>query len=96
MEYNWKSVKDYQDIIYEKWEGIAKITINRPDVRNAFRPETVIEMHEAFDDAHEDPDVGVILLTGKNPSYIHHCIMTNRCMSPFIGPSEVCISTRYR
>jgi len=64
---DWEKVKEYQDIIYEKWEGIAKITINRPEVRNAFRPETVNEMHEAFDNAREDPDVGVILLTGKNP-----------------------------
>jgi naphthoate synthase len=68
MAYNWKKVKDYQDIIYEKWEGIAKITINRPEVRNAFRPETVNEMFEAFNDAREDPDVGVVLLTGKSPA----------------------------
>lgn len=68
MKYNWKKVKDYQDIIYEKFEGIARITINRPEVRNAFRPETVLEMHEAFIDCREDPDVGVILLTGKGPA----------------------------
>jgi naphthoate synthase len=68
MKFNWEKVKDYQDIIYEKWDGIAKITINRPEVRNAFRPETVNEMHEAFEDAREDPGIGVILLTGKNPA----------------------------
>jgi naphthoate synthase len=68
MEYDWKKVKNYRDIIYEKWDGIAKITINRPNVRNAFRPETVKEMHEAFEDAREDPEIGVILLTGKNPA----------------------------
>ena len=45
---NWDKVKDYQDIIYEKCEGIAKITINRPERRNAFRPETVNEMYDAF------------------------------------------------
>jgi naphthoate synthase len=60
----WKKAKTYQDIVYEKAEGIAKITINRPDVRNAFRPLTVRELIEAFDDAREDPEVGVVILTG--------------------------------
>jgi naphthoate synthase len=60
----WKKAKTYQDILYEKAEGIAKVTINRPDVRNAFRPLTVREMIEAFDDAREDPEIGVVILTG--------------------------------
>jgi naphthoate synthase len=60
----WKKAKTYQDIVYEKAGGIAKITINRPDVRNAFRPLTVRELIEAFDDAREDPEVGVVILTG--------------------------------
>ncbi|HKW50208.1 MAG TPA: 1,4-dihydroxy-2-naphthoyl-CoA synthase [Candidatus Eisenbacteria bacterium] len=60
----WKKAKTYQDILYEKADGIAKVTINRPDVRNAFRPVTVREMIEAFDDAREDPEVGVVILTG--------------------------------
>jgi naphthoate synthase len=60
----WKKAKTYQDILYEKTDGIAKITINRPDVRNAFRPLTVREMIEAFDDAREDPEIGVVILTG--------------------------------
>ena len=68
MSFNWKKVKDYSDIIYEKMDGIAKITINRPDKRNSFRPETVLEMHEAFLDAREDPEVGVVLLTGAGPA----------------------------
>lgn len=70
MKYNWKKVKDYQDIIYEKLEGegIARVTINRPEVRNAFRPETVKEMIDAFNDAREDQTVGVILLTGAGPA----------------------------
>ena len=55
---------DYQDILYHQAEGIAKITINRPQVRNAFRPETVQEMSHAFRRAHLDPQVGVIILTG--------------------------------
>jgi naphthoate synthase len=64
----WKKVKDYNDIIYEKMDGIAKITINRPEVRNAFRPETVIEMYDAFSDAREDQTIGVVLLTGAGPA----------------------------
>ena len=55
----------YQDIKYEKIPGIAKITINRPEVRNAFRPLTVQEMMSALDDARFDPEVGVIILTGE-------------------------------
>jgi naphthoate synthase len=68
MKYAWKEVKKYQDIIYEKMDGVAKITINRPEVRNAFRPETVIEMYDAFSDAREDQELGVILLTGYGPA----------------------------
>ncbi|MFZ1291777.1 MAG: 1,4-dihydroxy-2-naphthoyl-CoA synthase [Melioribacteraceae bacterium] len=68
MSFNWKKVKEFKDIIYEKNEGIAKITINRPEKRNAFRPETVAEMYEAFIDSREDPEIGVILLTGNGPS----------------------------
>ena len=60
----WKSAKAYDDILYEKAEGIAKITINRPEVRNAFRPKTVREMIDAMDEAREDPEVGVVILTG--------------------------------
>jgi naphthoate synthase len=68
MKFNWTKVKDYSDIIYEKMGGIAKITINRPEVRNAFRPETVIEMYDAFSDAREDQEIGVVLLTGYGPA----------------------------
>lgn len=60
----WKRAGEFPDIRYEKWDGIAKITINRPDVRNAFRPQTVFDMQRAFLDAREDPDIGVIILTG--------------------------------
>jgi naphthoate synthase len=67
MKFNWQKAGDYKDIIYRKMDGIAKITINRPDVRNAFRPETVIEMYDAFSDAREDQTIGVILLTGAGP-----------------------------
>jgi naphthoate synthase len=68
MSFNWIKVKNYKDIIYEKMDGIAKITINRPEKRNAFRPETVFEMYEAFSDAREDQTIGVILLTGYGPA----------------------------
>ncbi len=68
MKFKWKKAKDYSDIIYEKMDGIAKITINRPEVRNAFRPETVIQMYDAFSDAREDQKIGVVLLTGYGPA----------------------------
>uniref|UniRef100_UPI0023515109 1,4-dihydroxy-2-naphthoyl-CoA synthase n=1 Tax=Alicyclobacillus tolerans TaxID=90970 RepID=UPI0023515109 len=61
----WERVKDYQDIIYEKAEGIAKITINRPEVHNAFRPETVMELIDAFNLVRDDASVGVVLFTGQ-------------------------------
>ena len=64
MQIEWQKVQEYQDIIYEHCEGIAKITINRPEVRNAFRPRTLFELMDAFTHAHEDNGVGVILLTG--------------------------------
>ncbi len=64
---DWKEAGNYTDIKYHKAEGIAKITINRPEVRNAFRPLTVIEMSQALDDAREDTDIGVIILTGEGP-----------------------------
>src|SRR5437762_4385877 len=61
---NWRQARDYEDIIYEKADGIARVTINRPEVRNAFRPQTVMEMLDAFADAREDQRIGVVLLTG--------------------------------
>jgi naphthoate synthase len=64
---DWQPGHDYEDIRYELAEGIAKITINRPEVRNAFRPETVIELSDAFNRAREDTSVGVIILTGEGP-----------------------------
>ena len=64
MSVNWRGVRDYEDIIYEHAEGMAKITINRPEVRNAFRPKTLFELSDAFSHAHEAADIGVIILTG--------------------------------
>jgi naphthoate synthase len=65
MQVAWQQAGEYQDIKYETAEGIAKITINRPEVRNAFRPLTVKEMSDALDRARDDETVGVIILTGE-------------------------------
>jgi naphthoate synthase len=67
----WEAAGDYSDIRYEistgEDAGIAKITISRPEVRNAFRPETVVELSDAFERAREDQSVGVVILTGEGP-----------------------------
>ena len=63
----WRVAKTYSDILYHKADGIAKVTINRPAKRNAFRPETVAQMYDAFADAREDQSIGVVLLTGAGP-----------------------------
>ena len=60
----WQRSGDYEDILYDTSDGIAKITINRPEVRNAFRPTTVFEMSRAFEVARDDPKIGVVILTG--------------------------------
>ena len=66
-KFDWKVLdRNYEDVIYETYNGIAKITINRPEVRNAFRPKTVMELIDAFTVAREDNEVGVIVLTGAN------------------------------
>src|SRR5436309_16095683 len=68
MAFGWTASGSYTDIRYETGsgdaEGIAKITIDRPDVRNAFRPQTLFELTNAFDRARDDLDVGVVVLTG--------------------------------
>jgi len=71
LSVNWQPAAEYEDIRYElsagEDAGIAKITINRPEVRNAFRPETVVELSDAFTRAREDLGVGVVILTGEGP-----------------------------
>ncbi len=68
MAVDWQAAAAYEDIRYElSGDGIAKITINRPEVRNAFRPQTVVELSSAFERAREDTSVGVIILTGEGP-----------------------------
>ena len=64
----WKTVKEYEDITYKKSNGVARIAFNRPDVRNAFRPKTTLELHQALFDASEDTNIGVVLLSAEGPS----------------------------
>jgi naphthoate synthase len=63
----WESRSSYQDIRFEVAEGIAKLTICRPEVRNAFRPQTLFELSDALDEARDDPEVGCVILTGEGP-----------------------------
>ncbi len=67
MSQGWTSAGTYSDILYEKKDGVARVTINRPHRRNAFTPDTVAEMISAFSDARDDTSVGVVLLRGANP-----------------------------
>ena len=65
MPLQWQTVREYQDIKFQKAEGIGRIAINRPEVRNAFRPQTVIELIDAFARSREDREIGVTILTGE-------------------------------
>ncbi|AZQ44646.1 1,4-dihydroxy-2-naphthoyl-CoA synthase [Nonlabens ponticola] len=65
---DWKTAKEYKDLTYKKANGVARIAFNRPEVRNAFRPQTVSELIDAFYDAQEDLSIGVVILTGEGPS----------------------------
>ena len=65
MQYNWSTIKEYEDIKFEFCDGVGKVTINRPVVYNAFRPQTVKEMIDAFDICRERKDIGVVVLTGE-------------------------------
>ena len=68
MKVDWKPAGEFEDIRYDKsGDGIARVTIARPEVRNAFRPQTVTELQQAFADVRNDPDVGVAILTGDGP-----------------------------
>lgn len=64
MAVEWVKEREYEDIWYETYDGIAKVTINRPQVRNAFRPKTVNELIDAFAYARDDSTIGVIVLAG--------------------------------
>ena len=65
---DWQIAKEYSDITYKKCNGVARIAFNRPEVRNAFRPETVDQLLEALEDARFDTNIGVVLLSGEGPS----------------------------
>lgn len=65
---DWKTVKEFEDITYKKHNGVARIAFNRPEVRNAFRPQTLFELEEALIDAREDTTIGVVLLSGEGPA----------------------------
>src|SRR5699024_12390790 len=65
---NWKTVKEFEDITIKKSKGVARIAINRPEIRNAFRPKTLFELQEAFLNVREDQHTGVALLSGEGPS----------------------------
>jgi len=64
----WNEVRKYQDITHHKADGVARIAFDRPEVRNAFRPETILELLDAFRDAGEDTAIGVVLFTGNGPA----------------------------
>ena len=82
MSAQWTTAREYTDIKYETTDdgSIAKITINRPQVRNAFRPQTVHEMLNALNAAHEDPKVGVVILTGEG--FSRACLPENAEKTP--------------
>ncbi|MEP3383625.1 MAG: enoyl-CoA hydratase-related protein, partial [Flavobacteriaceae bacterium] len=65
---NWQTAIEFEDITYKKCEGVARIAFNRPNVRNAFRPNTTSELIKAFYDAQEDTAIGVVLLSAEGPS----------------------------
>lgn len=65
---NWQTIKEYGDITFRQCNGVARIAFNRPEVRNAFRPETVSELLDALIIAHESQEVGVVLISGEGPS----------------------------
>jgi naphthoate synthase len=65
LKYPWETIREFEEITYQFFEGIAKISINRPHVHNAFTPLTVREMSEAMELARQDPRVGVVILTGE-------------------------------
>ncbi len=68
MQESWNTLKEYEDILFQCTEdGVAKITINRPEVRNAFRPQTVNELKDALEISREDSRIGVVILTGQGP-----------------------------
>ncbi|MBK5116430.1 MAG: 1,4-dihydroxy-2-naphthoyl-CoA synthase [Thermoleophilia bacterium] len=86
----WQTAADYEDILYEKGDGIAKITINRPERRNAFRPPTLAELRDAFTKARDDLEVGSIIFTGAGEqAFCSGGDQTIRGDDGYIGSDEV-------
>src|SRR5688572_27123698 len=86
----WRSAAEYQDILYDKGDSIAKITINRPEVRNAFRPQTLAELRDAFNRPRDDTEVGSIIFTGAgNEAFCSGGDQRIRGDDGYIGDDEV-------
>ena len=89
----WQPGKQYREIVYETYEGIAKITINRPSRRNAFTPLTVNEMYDAFSVARDDASIGVIILTGANHGGRHEdeafCSGGDQKIGGYVGEDNI-------
>ena len=81
----------YTDVVYDKTEGIARIAINRPEVRNAFRPQTVQELNDAFSGARDDPEIGVVILTRRRRDGLLHAAATSACAASggYVGDDGV-------
>ena len=93
-DFGWRSVGKFDDILYFKSDGIAKIVINRPEVRNAFRPTTLFELSGALNDAREDPAIGVIVLTGAGEqAFCSGGIRRSGAMRATWAPTEFPAST---
>ncbi len=90
MARQWETLRTYEDIKYEQYSGIAKITINRPEVRNAFRPKTVMELIDAFSRARDDQNIGVIVLTGEGEkAFCSGGDQTVRGHGGYVGEDEI-------
>jgi len=90
MDINWQLAKEYTDVLAYKAEGIAKIVINRPAVRNAFRPQTVTELQEAFAEAREDRTIGVVILTGQgDKAFCSGGDQSVRGQSGYVGDDDI-------
>lgn len=90
MPYNWETVRTYDEILFEKYDGIAKVTINRPEVHNAFTPKTVSEMIDAFARARDDSSVGVVVLTGAgDKAFCSGGDQTKRGHGGYVGEDEI-------
>ncbi|HLS65467.1 MAG TPA: 1,4-dihydroxy-2-naphthoyl-CoA synthase [Pseudogracilibacillus sp.] len=90
MTVQWEKAREYEEIMYEKYNGIAKVTMNRPDTHNAFTPRTVNEMIDAFADARDDSSIGVVILTGAgDKAFCSGGDQTVRGHGGYVGSDEI-------